>query len=455
MTEAARLPNRVHVIGAGGAGMSGLAKLLSQLGHTVTGSDLKPGRMFDSLPDVGVRTWIGHRPEEIAGVDLVVVSSAVPDTDPEIQAARDAGVRVWERPRLLAALTRAVPTIGFAGTHGKTTSTALAVAALRGIGMDPSFLVGGEMIGLNTGAHRGVDDLFVLEADEAFGTFRHLELHGILVTNIEADHLDYYGTLAALEDAFAQVVGSVNGPRVGCIDDAGVRRLNQRVALTTYGFAPDAEWRIHEHLHSEGGQRFTLTGPGTSVEVSLEKPGTHLASNAAGVLAFVAELGYDVSGAARAVADFAGVRRRYEIRARVQGVTIVDDYAHHPTEVAASIQAASFGTHGNVVVVFQPHRYTRTADLGPQFGGPLALAHHTVVTDVYSAGEQPIIGVSGRIVAAASDAAGGSTTYIPSISDVVSFVAELAQPGDTILLLGAGDITTIAMPIALAIEDRS
>jgi UDP-N-acetylmuramate--alanine ligase len=435
--------------------MSGLAKLLSQLGHTVSGSDVKPGRTLDLLGDVGVDTWIGHRPEAVEDVQLVVASSAVPPRDPEIVAATAAGVPVWERPRLLAALTESIPTIGFAGTHGKTTSTALAVAALRSLALDPSFLVGGEVIVLNTGAHLGTDDVLVLEADEAFGTFRHLHLDGVLVTNIEADHLDFYGTTAALEDAFAQVAGRVDGPVVGCIDDPGVRRLEQRVSLVSYGFSPSAMWRITDHRHTKGGQEFGLVGPDTVIEVTLGKPGTHLASNAAGVLAFLSELGYDVTAAGVSFRDFPGVRRRYEVRGNVAGVTIVDDYAHHPTEVAATIGAAALGTEGRVVAVFQPHRYTRTADLGPQFGEPLALADHVVVTDVYAAGEVPIIGVSGRIVAEASEAAGVDTSYVPNLSDVDDVVADLVEPGDTVLLLGAGDITTAAQSIALAIRARS
>lgn len=455
MAEQHKIPHRVHLVGAGGVGMSGLGKLLSQLGHTVTGSDIKPGSSLYSLADVGVTTWVGHKPEKMQEIDLLVASSAVPSHDPEIRAARENRVAVWERPLLLAALTEMLPTIGVAGTHGKTTSTALLVTALRGLGEDPSFLVGGEMIGLNTGAHLGSDDLFLLEADEAFGTFRHLRLEGILVTNIEADHLDYYGTVAVLEDTFAQVVGRVDGPRIGCIDDPGVRRLKQREMITTYGFAPDAVWRIRNHTHVEGGQRFQLSGPGVIVDVTLPKPGAHLASNVAGVLALVAELGYDVERAANVLAEFSGVRRRYEVRIRVNDVTIVDDYAHHPTEVAANIEAASLATRGEVIVVFQPHRYTRTADFGPQFGAPLSMAHHAIITDVYPAGEQPIIGVTGRIVASATDAAGGSTTYVPNLLDVAPVVADLARPGDTVLLLGAGDITTMVRPIALALEERS
>ncbi len=446
------IPKRVHMIGAGGAGMSGLAKLLSQMGHTVSGSDVKPGRMLSALADVGVRTWVGHQPESMADAELIVASSAVPTTDPEIRAATAAGIPVWERPALLAALTGTMRTGGFAGTHGKTTSTALAVTAFRGLGLDPSFLVGGEMIGLNTGAHLGTDDLFILEADEAFGTFRHLDLDGLLVTNIEADHLDYYGTVSALEDAFAQVAGRIEGPIVGCFDDSGVRRLDQRVPLVSYGFSSEAQWRITDHRHVEGGQEFALQGPEQHFEVSLPKPGAHLASNAAGVLVFMAELGYDAERAASALRRFSGVRRRYEIRGRVAGVTIVDDYAHHPTEVAATIGAATLGTEGKVIAVFQPHRYTRTADLGPQFGEPLSLADHAIVTDVYAAGERPIIGVSGRIVASAAEAAGASTTYVPNVTDVADVVADLVEPGDTVLLLGAGDITSAAQSIALAIQ---
>ncbi len=454
MAASDAIPNRVHLIGAGGAGMSGLAKLLSQLGHTVSGSDVKPGRMLELLGDVGVDTWIGHRPEAMSDVDLVVASSAVPLQDAEIVAATDVGVPVWERPRLLAALTNGIRTIGFAGTHGKTTSTALAVAILRSLELDPSFLVGGEMIALNTGAHLGTDDLLVLEADEAFGTFRHLHLCGMLVTNIEADHLDFYGTVSSLEDAFAQVAARVDGPVVGCVDDAGVRRLERRVDMVSYGFAPGAAWRIIDHRHVEGGQEFDLVGPETNIEVALGKPGTHLASNAAGVLAFLSELQYEVGAAGTVLRDFPGVRRRFEVRGNVSGVTIVDDYAHHPTEVAAAIGAAALGTDGRVVAVFQPHRYTRTADLGPQFGEPLALADHVIVTDVYGAGEVPIIGVSGRIVAEASEAAGAPTTYVPSLSDVGEVVAGLVAPGDTVLLLGAGDITTVAQSVTLAIRAR-
>ncbi|MCL1588402.1 MAG: UDP-N-acetylmuramate--L-alanine ligase [Actinomycetia bacterium] len=446
------IPQRVHIIGAGGAGMSGLAKLLSQLGHTVSGSDVKPGRMLDSLNDVGITTWLGHRPDAIKGVDLVVASSAVPDRDAELAAARALGIAVWRRPALLSALTAHRHTLGFAGTHGKTTSTALAVSATRSMGLSPSFIVGGEMIGLNTGASLGTDDLFLLEADEAFGTFRHLSLDALLITNIEADHLDHYGTVSALEDAFAQVAGRVVGPKVVCVDDPGVRRLAQTVEVITYGFAPDAQWRITDLKHDTGAVSFHLEGAGDSVDVMLPKPGEHLALNAAGVLALLGESGLDVAAAAAALGNFKGVRRRYEITAVVDGITIVDDYAHHPTEVAATIAAASTGSSGNVIAVFQPHRYTRTADLAPEFGAPLALADQVIVSEIYAAGERPIIGVTGRLVSQSVEAAGGNVSFVPRLTDIPVIIAASAQRGDVVLLLGAGDISSISRDVVLAIE---
>ncbi|MGI9641926.1 MAG: UDP-N-acetylmuramate--L-alanine ligase [Acidimicrobiia bacterium] len=454
MRDPGMVPERVHIIGAGGAGMSGLAKILSQLGHEVSGSDVKPGRMLESLRDVGVTTWIGHRPDLLDGVEVVVASSAVPDRDAELRKAIDSGIPVWRRPELLAALTAENPALGLAGTHGKTTSSALAVSALRGTGRDPSFLVGGQIVGLNTGAHVGNDDVFILEADEAFGTFRHLNLASVLVTNIEADHLDHYVTLAALEDAFAQVVDRVDGARVGCIDDPGVRRLAQQTSISTYGFNEEAEWRIRDLTHADGGVQFTLTWPEGETLVRLPKPGSHLASNAAGVLAMLGLSGVDIASAAEALEGFTGVHRRYEIKAEIGDITIVDDYAHHPTEVAATIEAATLGTNGRVIAVFQPHRYSRTADLGPRFGSSLALADEVIVTDVYSAGEEPIIGVSGRLVAQSVDAAGVAAVYVDRITDVPPAVAEVVEEGDTVLLLGAGDIASIAPDLATVIESR-
>ena len=436
---------RIHVIGAGGAGMSALAKILVGRGFEVTGSDLKPGRNLEALGDMGITTWLGHRPDGVAGADLVVASSAVPPNDAEIVAAERTGIPVWMRPTLLEALTAAQPAIGLAGTHGKTTSTAMAVTALHGVGVDPTFIVGGEMAALNTGAHLGKDDLFVLEADEAFGTFRHLHLSALLVTNVEADHLDYYRSVAGLEEAFALVANRVDGPVVGCLDDPGVRRLAERADVIGYAMEGDAAWRIHDVVHGAGEVAFRLEGPeGEEQPVTVPLPGTHIARNAAGVLVVLSSYGYDLAALAEGLADFRGVRRRFETRGRVRGVTVVDDYAHHPTEVAATIAAGRHGGWERVIAVFQPHRYTRTANLAAQFGAPLAGADQIIVTDIYAAGEAPIPGVSGKLVAEAAAAAGGAVTYIPSLGDVPQAVVAMAQPGDVVLLLGAGDITGVA-----------
>lgn len=428
--------------------MSGLAKIMVGLGHEITGSDLKPGRLLDALEDIGIEVWLGHRPERAAASDLVIASSAVPDGDPELAAARDAGVPVWSRPDALDALTWIMPAVGATGTHGKTTSTALLVTATQAIGLDPSFLVGGEMVGLNTGAHLGMRDLFILEADEAFGTFRRLHLSGLMVTNIEADHLDYYQNVSALEEAFAQVAARVDGPVVGCVDDPGVRRLAGRAPVVGYGIDPAATWRIEDLSHGDWSVAFTLRGPDGAVGVTVPRPGVHVARNAAGVLALLGELGYDLAAAAAGLADYAGVRRRFEVRARLGGVTVVDDYAHHPTEIAATIAAARLGDYRRVWAVFQPHRYSRTAELAPSFGEPLATADRVIVTDVYAAGEAPLPGVSGRLVVESVAAAGGAVDYVPSLADLPAHITRNAEPGDLVLLLGAGDITMIADAVA-------
>lgn len=423
--------------------MSGLAKLLAQSGHRVTGSDLKPGFLLRALADAGVDTWVGHRPEAAAEADLVVASSAVPESDPEIAAARRAGIEVWRRPQLLEAVTHRLGSVGVTGTHGKTTSSAMIVTALRALGRDPSFMVGGHLIELNTNAHLGLDDLFVLEADEAFGTFLDLALDALLVTNIEADHLDHYGTVAAMEAAYANVAARVGGPVVGCIDDPGVRRLAGSVdGIITYGGDADALWRL-EHLERSGfGVSASVDGPSGRIDFTVPKPGRHIALNALGVIALGAGLGFDPVEIAAGLSRFAGVRRRFEVRARLEQLTIVDDYAHHPTEVAATLDAARSGHDGRIVSVFQPHRYTRTAEHGVALGRALSASDVVVVADVFAAGEAPVAGVTGRVVAAAVE--GPIVRFVPRRIDLASVVAELLEPGDLVLLLGAGDVTGVA-----------
>jgi UDP-N-acetylmuramate--alanine ligase len=442
----------IHMIGVGGSGMSGIAKLLAQRGVAVSGSDLKPSDVVASLSGIGVETWIGHDPGRIGNVDVVVASSAVPDHDIEWRAAQAAGIPTARRPALLRGVTDAFTTIGFSGTHGKTTSTAMAVAALRACDRDPSFIVGGELTDLNTGAHLGDRQILLLEADEAFGTFRHLEMSALGVTNIEADHLDYYRTVTALEEAFAQVAGRVAGPVVGCIDDPGVRRLAERATVIGYGTSGDAEWRVTD-VDLGPTSSFTLTRNRITRRVQLQHPGLHVVMNAAGVLALLGEVGFDLECAIGGLREFGGVRRRFEVKARVGGICIIDDYAHHPTEVASTVEAARTMTDGNLWVVFQPHRYTRTAGLAPAFGVPLAGADRTIVTDVYGAGEQPQPGVTGRLIEEAVRAGGGDVEYVERLADVPSHLVPSLRSGDTLVLMGAGDVATIWTDIVDQIGD--
>lgn len=435
--------------------MSALAKLLHQMGHRVSGSDMKLSPVVQHLEDLGVAVWEGSDPARIADVDLVVASSAVPERDRERQAADTAGITVWQRPDLLEALTSILPTIGATGTHGKTTSTALMVHALRGAGFDPSFVVGGQMSGLGTNAHLGDRSRFVLEADEAFGTFGRLHLEGLMVTNVEADHMDHYETLDRLEDTFVDVVRRVDGPVVVGIDDPGGRRLAQRTGRRTYGTAHDADWRIENLVESGTSVSFTLIGPEQRLEVEVSRPGLHIARNATGVLSLLGELGHDLEPAAAALQNFAGVHRRFEMRARIGGVTVIDDYAHHPTEVAAVLRAAQRGDWGRIWVVFQPHLYSRTQALAAEFGAAFAGADVVVVTDVYGSRETPIPGVTGELVAdAAMSRTDAQVHYIAHRGDVADAIAGVLEPGDLVLTMGAGDVTLVPDELALLLSER-
>ena len=449
-------PIRIHLIGAGGAGMSALAKLLWAKGHAVTGSDMRFASIMANLADLGIEVWEGSRPAEMATCDLVVASSAVPEGDWELRAALEAGVTVWDRPELLGAITAQIPTIGATGTHGKTTSTALAIAATRATGLDPSFVVGGELTDLRTNAHLGSDDLLVLEADEAFATFTHLSLAGMMVTNVEADHMDHYHTLDRLEDTFADVVRGVDGPVVVGVDDPGGRRLARRTSRPTYGTSAGADWKINDVVERGSTVSFSLLGPTGRHDVEVGRPGLHIARNAAGVLALLGELGHDVALAAAGLKKFAGVKRRLETRAKVAGVTIIDSYAHHPTEVAADLRAVAHGGWKQIWVVFQPHLYSRTEALAGEFGGSFAGADHVLVTDIYGSRESPRPGITGELVADAAEARSGALVhYIPHLGDVAGFVAARARAGDLVLTLGAGDVTVVPDELALRLSRKS
>jgi UDP-N-acetylmuramate--alanine ligase len=446
---------RIHLVGAGGAGMSAIAKVLAAKGQEVSGSDLRGGAAMEALTDLEIRVTIGHHPEVVDGAALVVASSAVPEYDEELQAARDLGIPVWRRPQLLEALTADVPTIGATGTHGKTTTTAMMVTALREIGEDPSFIVGGEMLDLSTNGHLGESDLLVLEADEAFRTFESLHLRGLVVTNVEHEHVDHFGSAEDLVDSFTGVAGDVAGPVLCCFDDPGSREVAGRVGALTYGFGEGAEWRIHDTVSRPEGVEFKLVNGDRRVRVGLAHPGRHLAQNAAGALALLAELGYDLERAAAGMSAFRGVGRRWEHKGTVGGVMLYDDYAHHPTEVETIIDAASPVTSGRIWAVFQPHLYSRTERFSEEFGRALAAADVAVVTDIFGAREEPVPGVTGELVADAVRAAGGTVHYVPHRYDLAGFLAPRVEPGDLVVSMGAGDITLLHAELASLLGART
>jgi UDP-N-acetylmuramate--alanine ligase len=434
---------RIHIVGIGGAGMSGLARLLTGRGHELTGSDAKPSPLLDDLGSEGIVTWSGSQPDGIGRVDLVVASSAVPSSDPELVAAGALGIPVWRRPQLLAVLTSLIPTIGPTGTHGKTSTTAMLVAGARAAGIDPSFVVGGELVDLATNASSGSDDLLILEVDEAFGTFEHVRLEGLVVTNVESDHLDHFGSFDEIEAAFLRVAAAVEGPVFACVDDPGSARLIATAGAVGYGTGEDATWRITDLAADPQGSRFHLQSPSGRWDVVLPRPGVHMARNAAGALALLDSRGIEVTQALEGLARFAGVGRRWDERGTVRGITVIDDYAHHPTEVAATLEAALSGNR-RVVAVFQPHLYSRTAAHADAFGVALARAAVTVVLPVYGAREEPIEGVDARLISDAARRAGAHEVVdAPDRASAVEVVNGIVTEGDLVVCMGAGDITDL------------
>lgn len=439
---------RIHLVGAGGSGMSAIAKVLVAQGYELSGSDLRGGAALDALSDLDIAVSIGHNPDVVPGAALVVASSAVPEYDEELDAARKAGIPVWRRPQLLEALTADMPTMAATGTHGKTTTTAMLVTALREMGEDPSFVVGGELLDLHTNGHFGESEFLVLEADEAFRTFESLHLDSLVITNVEYEHVDHFESAEDIIDSFAGVARKVRGPVVACADDAGSLEVSRRSDTLTYGFDPGSDWRIESVDSGPHGVTFELLKGGEGVKVGLRQPGRHLAQNAAGALALLAETGRDLEAAAAGISSFRGVERRWEHKGTVGGVVLYDDYAHHPTEVAAIIEAARGTAEGRIWAVFQPHLYSRTERFSTEFGSALASADVAVVTDVFGAREEPVPGVTGELVATATRDAGGNVHYVPHRYDLAGYIAPRVEPGDLVVSMGAGDITLLHSELA-------
>lgn len=442
-------PRSVHVVGIGGAGMSAIAFVLARMGHRVSGSDLKGSSALDRLDLVGVTTHVGHRADNLpAGADAVVISTAVPVSNPEVVAARERGIPVLRRAEALSAVVRTRRAAAVAGSHGKTTTSSMLALVLRAAGMRPSFLIGGELNEVGTNAAWEDGEWLVVEADESDGTFLELDVDAAILTNVEPDHLERYGgEFGALIDAFRRFGAGVTGPYVVCADDPVAARLAaERPSTKTYGVEERSDYRIVDYRGDRGGNRFVLSSPtGPLGEIRLPIPGLHNATNAAGAAALALELGVDFDAVVTALAGFGGVARRFQFRGEAGGVTFVDDYAHLPSEVAAAIAAAREGGWKRIIVVFQPHRYTRTAKLWRDFADAFCGADTVVFTDVYSAGEAPQPGVSGRLlVRAVLDAHPSSNVaYLPRRADLLDVPRRFGRPGDLVLTLGAGDLTTL------------
>jgi len=453
----------VHLIGIGGAGMSGIARVLLARGAAVSGSDAKDSRTLAALRALGARVSLGHAADHIGTARTVVVSTAIRSDNPELVAARDSGLAVVLRAPALAALMAGRRGVAVAGTHGKTTTTSMLTVAAQHCGVDPSFAIGGDLNEAASNAHHGSGDLFVVEADESDGSFLVYRPYAAIVTNVEADHLDHYGDEASVISAFEQFARTVDrsGFLVTCADDEGARRLAARaradgVDVRTYGTAPDADLRLDQLTTSGTTSRYQPVLRGRRLPaVTLAIPGRHLARNSAAALLTGIGLGLPEGLLVHGLAGFTGVRRRMELKGMVAGVRVYDDYAHHPTEVTAQLIAArEVAGHGRLVVAFQPHRYSRTLAFAADFGRALGLADEVIVMDVYAAGEDPMPGASGLTVATAVPLPADRVRFEPSWSAVPAVLAGAAAPGDVVLTLGAGDITQIGPEVLRLLTQR-
>ncbi|HEX3793273.1 MAG TPA: UDP-N-acetylmuramate--L-alanine ligase [Acidimicrobiales bacterium] len=441
-----RTPQRIHIVGIGGAGMSAIALVLHAMGHTVTGSDLKDSPVVVRLRDQGIAVAIGHRGDHVDHVSAVTSSPAVSPQNPELVAAREQGALVVPRSGMLAAICATRRCLAVAGTHGKTTTASMLSLILVEAGMQPSFLIGADVNEIGTNAAWNSGEWLVVEADESYGTFLALQPDVAVLTNVEPDHLDHYGTFDALRQAFSDFVAQASQGAVVSADDVEADAIGRANGAQRVGTADDATFAMTNVEESRSSVSFTLRGPdGDLGSLTVGVPGLHNARNAAVATVAALRVGAPFSAAASALARFAGVTRRFEFRGEANGVTFVDDYAHLPTEVRAALATARSGGWSRVVTVFQPHRFTRTAALAEQFGTAFADADVLVVTDIYSAGEPPIPGVSGRLVADAVQAQDPrlAVTYAPGWQQLRQEVASLLRPGDLCLTLGAGDLTIL------------
>ncbi len=463
----------VHLIAIGGSGMSGIAEMYHELGIAVSGCDRADSPTMRQLAASGITIAFGHDASHLDGVETVVVSSAIREDNPELVTARDRGLRIWHRSAALAALMIGRHGVAIAGAHGKTTTSGMTAVMLQAAGADPSYVIGAPLAATSTSAHLGQGDVFVVEADESDGSFLQYPTEVAVITNIEPDHLDNWGTAQAYADGFRAFA---TGPHVQAvvinIDDDGARNLHEQLVaehrrVISYGESPDADVRLAD-LDFEGTRASaTLHAEGQTWPLALQVPGRYNLANAAAAFAAGRVLGLDAERLLAGANSFTGTLRRFQLVASLgltpdapaaEAVRIYDDYAHHPTELRAALTAAlrARGT-GRLVACFQPHLYSRTRDFATDFGQALCLADVAVITDVYGAREDPMPGVNGSLIADAAQAQATTTEvhHVPEKTELATYLADLVQPGDLVMTLGAGDVTLVGPMLAALLSERA
>lgn len=446
----------VHFIGIGGSGMSGIARILLGMGHKVTGSDLRDTDNVKALRELGATIFIGHDEAHLGNPDTVVVTSALWPTNPEYLLAQKRGIPVLHRSMALAYLTGKKRVIAVAGAHGKTTSTGMIITALLELGEDPSFVNGGVIAALGSSSAAGSGELFVIEADESDGSFLHYDTAIALITNVDADHLDHYGSEEAFEAEFGRFAqGSREFVAISGDDPGAVRvaALLHDKRVVSFGYHADAVVRLHSVDAAGARVAFSVDYAGATYSARLRVPGEHNAINAAGAFAVLVGLGHEPQAVIDAIATFGGTERRFELHGEERGVSVYDDFAHHPTEVEAALKAArAVVGEGRLITVFQPHLYSRTRLMAKEFAQALAASDEVVVLDIYAAREDPEPGVTGALV---SDAFANQAQvhYVPEWDDVPAVAAKLAAPGDFIVTMGCGDIYRMVPQLLAALKN--
>lgn len=450
--------SHIHLVGIAGSGMSGIAKILLERGYIVSGSDEKESAVLRSLEAQGAATFVGHQAHHIEGAKYLVISSAISESNPELAAARREGIEVVRRASALARLLPGKFSIAVAGTHGKTTTSGMLAQILEEMGRSPSFVIGSKITALNESAREGSGPEFVVEADESDGSFLEYQPHAAIITNVELDHVDNFHSLDELIELFQRFVATVKDFVVLCHDDANALSLQlpEGVRRISYGFDEHSDLRILDVVDTDRGTDARLAFQGKEIgTLHLSVPGIHNTLNAAAVIATAMGMELGVSESIAAMGTFHGTARRFDIKGRARGVTVIDDYGHHPTEITATLQAArSYLTShggGRLGVIFQPHRYSRTEAFFEEFAAALSTADRCIVMDIYSAGELLIPGISSELITSRCK----DSTHISDRQQIVAEMKAWSRSGDLILTLGAGDVTELAPLLLQELDKRA